>query len=220
MSHARWKLARDRKLAAGEESEELKARRAEIKAKFDLGQAVYDRRTELGLSQAQLAERAGMTQPQISNIEQAGGTPTLPLLRRLAKALDAQLTIDLDDDDSTFVFTPRVEKTELAETRTAWEEALGSARRDLREHLDALAKDVQKSFPKLPLPVASRDQLSLDRLELLLLLSTAHEVSESGGTPQDPRLAQWFRMTDRMVHARIRLNTRPATEPMEAHQLD
>ncbi|MGQ5653238.1 helix-turn-helix domain-containing protein [Streptomyces sp. EKR5.2] len=94
MSPARWKLARDRRLAGGDEPEELKARRAEIKAKFDLGQAVYDRRTELGLLQTQLAERAGMTQPQISNIEQAGGTPTLPLLRRLAKALDAQLTID------------------------------------------------------------------------------------------------------------------------------
>ncbi|MFE6553898.1 helix-turn-helix domain-containing protein [Streptomyces sp. NPDC057746] len=122
MSHARWKLARDRRLARGDEPEELKARRAEIKAKFDLGQAVYDRRTELGLSQAQLAARAGMTQPQISNIEQAGGPATLPLLRRLAKALDAQPTTDLDDD-SAFVSTPCVEQTELTQAKSAWEEA-------------------------------------------------------------------------------------------------
>ncbi|MET9043045.1 helix-turn-helix transcriptional regulator [Streptomyces sp. NPDC004362] len=177
MSPARWKLARDRRLAGGDEPEELKARRAEIKAKFGLGQAVYDRRTELGLSQTQLAERAGMTQPQISNIEQAGGTPTLPLLRRLAKALDAQLTIDLDDD-SAFVFTPRVEQTELAQAKSAWEEASGSARRDLRGHLDALAKDVQKSYPGLTLPAHDREQLSLDRVELLLLLSMARGLRE------------------------------------------
>jgi hypothetical protein len=31
--------------------------------------------------------------------------PTLPLLTRLAKALDASLTIDLDGDTSPFVFT-------------------------------------------------------------------------------------------------------------------
>ncbi|GAA3441962.1 hypothetical protein Pve01_01080 [Planomonospora venezuelensis] len=71
-----------------------------------LGQAVYDRRTALGLSQAELARRAGMTQPQISTIEGGDSVPTLALLTRLAGALDASLSIRLDDGDSTFVFTP------------------------------------------------------------------------------------------------------------------
>src|SRR5688500_11540390 len=57
-----------------------------------LGQAVYDRRAALGLSQTELARRAGMTQPQISTIEGGDPTPTLPLLTRLAKALNASLT--------------------------------------------------------------------------------------------------------------------------------
>ncbi|MGH1556263.1 helix-turn-helix domain-containing protein [Streptomyces sp. L7] len=71
-----------------------------------LGQAVYDRRTELGLAQTELARRAGMTQPQINNIEGGDSVPTLLLLTtRLAKALDASLTIDLDGDASAFVFT-------------------------------------------------------------------------------------------------------------------
>lgn len=74
---------------------------------FALGRAVYDRRTELGLSQIELARRAGMTQPQISNIEGGDSVPTLPLLTRLANALDASLTIGLDGDSSTFVFTAR-----------------------------------------------------------------------------------------------------------------
>lgn len=71
-----------------------------------LGQAVYDRRTRLGLSQAELARRADMTQPQISTIEGGDSVPTLALLTRLAEALDAALTIDLDGDESSFVFTP------------------------------------------------------------------------------------------------------------------
>ncbi|WP_443064903.1 hypothetical protein [Streptomyces sp. NBC_00576] len=38
-------------------------------------------------------------------IEGGDSLPTLPLLARLAKAMDASLTIDLDGDHSAFVFT-------------------------------------------------------------------------------------------------------------------
>ncbi|MFD9332407.1 helix-turn-helix domain-containing protein [Streptomyces sp. NPDC060065] len=103
MNHSQWKTRRTRKLL-GESAEESPAY-VEAGYAFALGQAVYDRRTELGLSQTELARRAGMTQPQISNIEGGDSVPTLPLLTRLAKALDASLTIDLDDDASAFVFT-------------------------------------------------------------------------------------------------------------------
>lgn len=72
----------------------------------DLGQAVYDRRIELGLSQAELAERAGMTQPQVSRMEGGDTVPTLPLLRRLAKALDGTLNLAIDEGDSGVTFTP------------------------------------------------------------------------------------------------------------------
>lgn len=103
MNHAQWKTRRTRKLLG--ESVEESAAYVEAGYAFALGQAVYDRRTELGLSQAELARRAGMNQPQISNIEGGDSVPTLPLLTRLAKALDASLTIDLDGDASAFVFT-------------------------------------------------------------------------------------------------------------------
>ncbi|MEV0609286.1 helix-turn-helix domain-containing protein [Polymorphospora rubra] len=104
MNHARWNTRRTRLL--GEPVEETPAY-VEAGYAFALGQAVYDRRTALGLSQAELARRAGMTQPQISNIEGGDSLPTLPLLTRLAKALDASLTIDLDGDGSAFVFNAR-----------------------------------------------------------------------------------------------------------------
>ncbi|MGI5198028.1 helix-turn-helix domain-containing protein [Streptomyces sp. CA-288835] len=103
MNHSQWKTRRTRKLL-GESVEESPAY-VEAGYAFALGQAVHDRRTELGLSQTELARRAGMTQPQISNIEGGDSVPTLPLLTRLAKALDAAMTIDLDGDTSAFLFT-------------------------------------------------------------------------------------------------------------------
>lgn len=107
MNHSQWKTRRTKKLL-GETVEESPAY-VEAGYALALGQAVYDRRTALGLSQTELARRAGMTQPQISTIEGGDSTPTLPLLTRLAKALDASLTIQLDDDTSAFVFTPHRE---------------------------------------------------------------------------------------------------------------
>ncbi|MFG2469142.1 helix-turn-helix domain-containing protein [Streptomyces canus] len=99
MNHARWKLARERKLTENyTESEEAAAERAEIRLAMAFAKAVYDRRKELGLSQAQLAERAGLSQAKISRLEGADTVPTLPLLRRLATALNASLNIALDDD--------------------------------------------------------------------------------------------------------------------------
>ncbi|MFB8236825.1 helix-turn-helix domain-containing protein [Kitasatospora purpeofusca] len=110
MNHSEWRTRRARKLLG--ETVEESAAYVEAGYAFALGQAVYDRRAELGLSQTELARRAGMTQPQISTIEGGDSLPTLPLLRRLARALDAGLTIDLDGDASSFVFSPHGERPE------------------------------------------------------------------------------------------------------------
>ncbi|MYX13814.1 helix-turn-helix domain-containing protein [Streptomyces sp. SID8374] len=100
VSHAQWKLARDRKVAEsiseGEdsaESAERVRRRRELDLAWDLGQAVYDRRTALGLAQTELARRANMSQPQVSKLELGGSMPTVPLLARLARAMDADFSL-------------------------------------------------------------------------------------------------------------------------------
>jgi HTH-type transcriptional regulator / antitoxin HipB len=67
----------------------------QARLRFELAEAVRARREELGWSQRQLAERAGMTQPGIARFEAGGTTPTLPLLERLAAALGLTLTVSL-----------------------------------------------------------------------------------------------------------------------------
>ncbi|WP_406735273.1 helix-turn-helix transcriptional regulator [Streptomyces sp. NBC_01108] len=57
--------------------------------------AIQARRTALGLSQTDLAQLARTTQAQVSRIERGAITPTLPVLERLARALDADLEVTL-----------------------------------------------------------------------------------------------------------------------------
>lgn len=89
--HVRWERSGADEHAAAYE---------EARASLLLGQMVHDRRAELGLTQAELAERAGMTQPQLSRLESGGATPTVPLLARLASALDADLDISFKPHSS------------------------------------------------------------------------------------------------------------------------
>jgi transcriptional regulator with XRE-family HTH domain len=65
----------------------------QARLRFELAETVRSRREELGWSQRQLAERAGMTQPGVARFEAGGTTPTIPVLERLARALGLQLTI-------------------------------------------------------------------------------------------------------------------------------
>lgn len=56
------------------------------------GQAVYDRRTQLGWSQGDLAKRAGLTVAAVDRIEEGAATPSVHLLRLLNDAMGEQLT--------------------------------------------------------------------------------------------------------------------------------
>jgi ribosome-binding protein aMBF1 (putative translation factor) len=83
---------------------EVKAARADTKARqaghaearevFALGGRVRSERERLGLTQAELAERMGTTQPTVARLEAGGVTPSLDTLHRAADALGLELVVD------------------------------------------------------------------------------------------------------------------------------
>jgi len=83
-------LGRDRRASA-----EFRLGYAEAERAFLIGRAVRDRRLALGLSQTEVARRAGMTQPALSRLEAGGVIPTIPLLERITSALDADLIVEI-----------------------------------------------------------------------------------------------------------------------------
>jgi transcriptional regulator with XRE-family HTH domain len=82
--HTRWA----RPPAAADDPARLAPREA-----LAFGKALYDIRTALGLSVAELALRAALTDDDIERIEEGGTEPTIPLLRRLAAALNADVRL-------------------------------------------------------------------------------------------------------------------------------
>lgn len=87
-NYSRWD---DIKKTKGEPSAET---RAAINQDLDLGQLIYDMRTEAGLSQRELAERMETTQSVISRLEEGGGAKNrIDTLARVASALDRHLIL-------------------------------------------------------------------------------------------------------------------------------
>ncbi len=66
----------------------------EAKNAFQLGGRVRAERERLRLTQTELAEKMGTTQPTIARLEAGGVTPSLDTLRRAADALGLELVVD------------------------------------------------------------------------------------------------------------------------------
>ncbi len=82
-----------------------RARDPEYRAEFErlapyeaLARIVMRRRSQLGLSQAELAKRMGTSHSAISRIESGQHPTTVQTLRRLAEALDTHLVVGFADD--------------------------------------------------------------------------------------------------------------------------
>jgi HTH-type transcriptional regulator / antitoxin HipB len=87
--HTRWRDAAAEKRA----TPEYRAAYDQARRSYELGKSVRERRQALGITQTQLAERAGMTQSAVSRLEAGGMTPTIGVLDRVAAALDADLVV-------------------------------------------------------------------------------------------------------------------------------
>jgi HTH-type transcriptional regulator/antitoxin HipB len=73
---------------------EIEEEYAAARLRFELGEAVREQRTACGLSQDELGRRAGMTQSAVARFEAGGTVPTIPVLERLARALDLDLRVE------------------------------------------------------------------------------------------------------------------------------
>jgi DNA-binding XRE family transcriptional regulator len=69
------------------------ALREVFRSDITLGLQFHDARISMGLTQQELAGRAGVPQADISRIERGAGNPTAATLQRLATALGRQIAI-------------------------------------------------------------------------------------------------------------------------------
>ena len=72
---------------------DFKAEWDALEPELSIMQAVIDARKESGLTQQQLAERTGISQADISKLENGNANPSLKTLQRLASAMDKKLKI-------------------------------------------------------------------------------------------------------------------------------
>ncbi|WP_432926671.1 helix-turn-helix domain-containing protein [Microbispora sp. CA-135349] len=86
-----WRELRHRRMAEPGAVEAYEAARLA----FELGKTVRVMRETRGWSQSDLARAAGMTQSAVPRFEAGGTVPTLPVIERLASALDAEVEVRL-----------------------------------------------------------------------------------------------------------------------------
>lgn len=89
--HTGWGELRERRMnEPGAQQAYQAARRA-----YELGRTVRELREQHGWSQTELARTADMTQSAVARFEAGGTVPSLPVLERLAQALDADLNVQV-----------------------------------------------------------------------------------------------------------------------------
>lgn len=72
---------------------DFKAEWDALEPELSIMQAVIDARKESGLTQQQLAERTGISQADISKLENGNANPSLKTLQRLAAAMGKSVKI-------------------------------------------------------------------------------------------------------------------------------
>ncbi|MEM8986173.1 MAG: cupin domain-containing protein [Pseudomonadota bacterium] len=96
----------------------------------DVGGRLARVRLAYGLSQRQLAKKAGVTNGTISQIESGALNPTVGTLRKILGALPMSLSSFFDDDDilaSEKIFFAQHELTELSEGAVSYRQVGGSS---------------------------------------------------------------------------------------------
>lgn len=84
----------DKYLAKRLENPEFKAEWDAHELEFQVKMMILEARSELNVTQAELAERTGIRQSNISRIEKGQATPSITTLARIAKGLGKRLQIN------------------------------------------------------------------------------------------------------------------------------
>lgn len=74
--------------------EEVKAEYDALEPEFDIIQALIDARKKQNITQKELSNRTGITQADISRIENGTRNPSLEMVKRLAKGLGMRLKLE------------------------------------------------------------------------------------------------------------------------------
>ena len=139
-----------------------------------LGERLRARRHYLGLTLADVAERAELSLPYISNLERDLGNPTIDSLQAIARALETTLT-ELTAESPTDSPSAEIDR------------ALASAPKSLISFMRS------STFTQAVQRLAETQTVSADAMRAQLLVAMATAPRRSKG---DPTEADWRRLLD------------------------
>jgi len=97
--HSRWKTLQARRLAeAGDVAEHSEYEQASRDLR--MGDQLRAIRRSRNLTQQEVADRAGISQPALSRIELGGGVPDIETLRRLGNAMGVRFHLIVGNEEA------------------------------------------------------------------------------------------------------------------------
>lgn len=114
----------------------------------DIGALVRDRRVAVGWSQAELAERVGVSRVWVVQVEQGKANAQLGLILRTLRELQVPLRVDLEPLEAGSGKS-KVQKAGLGESAARWRsrgERSGDVADALKKHLQKLYSPVKKNL--------------------------------------------------------------------------
>lgn len=85
----KWKEYRDRKL----QEPEFKQVYEDLEVEYAIMNEMLKLRCEAGISQSQLSQQTGITQPDISKLENGKANPSIATLKKVARAFGKRLQV-------------------------------------------------------------------------------------------------------------------------------
>ena len=81
---------------------QLKAEYDALEPEYDIIQAMINARKSQNMTQKELSERTGITQADISRIENGTRNPSLEMLKRLARGMGMVLKLELEPEEKLY----------------------------------------------------------------------------------------------------------------------